>query len=594
MEENRRYGWSNLFLKIIIVIIFVLFTVWLLSISNKGLSNSLDVLTNNIFAQNMEKMKTVGKEYFTTERLPKKIGEIETLTLKEMYEKKLILELFDKNGNACDVEDSYVSVEKLDNEYQMKVNLECLDREEFIIVIMGCYDYCETDICEKVEIKEESSNKKIEYQYVKTTGGYWKDYGNWSDWSTVSVGATDYRQVETKKETEEYTYDKVVTKNEYVELNATCPSGYKKTSDGKKCYKATTNSDYASPVCPSVSGYDNIGRNGFACSYVKNSVDTITKDATCPSGYSKSGNNCVKTSTDTKNPTCPSVSGYTNTSRDGFTCNYVKTSTDTKNPICPSVSGYTMTERNGFTCNYTKWVKGNYIKTDSGERVPGNTTKYIYEEVGSAEYVYDCNNGCAFRWIHTWKVYEAKISTTTKTATCPSGYSKSGSTCAKSTTDTTTKTATCPSGYTKSGNSCIKTSTDTKNPTCPSVSGYNKIGQNGFTCTYSKTVVDNKTQDAVCPSGYSKSGNSCIKTVTDYDYKNLTKTCPSGYKKTWDGSQCYREVENIIKETATKEEVYYRYRIREYVGGSSDYKWSTSKSDKSLLNAGYRLTGVTR
>ena len=57
MEENRRFSWTDLFIKVILIVIFVLFTVWLLSLSNKGLSNSLDVLTDNIFAQNIEKMK---------------------------------------------------------------------------------------------------------------------------------------------------------------------------------------------------------------------------------------------------------------------------------------------------------------------------------------------------------------------------------------------------------------------------------------------------------------------------------------------------------------------------------------------------------
>ena len=85
MEENRRFSWSDLFIKVILVVIFVLFTVWLLSLSNKGLSNSLDVLTDNIFAQNIEKMKEVGKEYFTIERLPEKIGEIESVLSKYLY-----------------------------------------------------------------------------------------------------------------------------------------------------------------------------------------------------------------------------------------------------------------------------------------------------------------------------------------------------------------------------------------------------------------------------------------------------------------------------------------------------------------------------
>ena len=84
-EENGRFSWTNLFIKIIIVIIFILFTVWLLSLSmkntTKGMSNSLDVLTGNVFSQNVEKMKEVGKSYFTTERLPEKIGDVKTLSL---------------------------------------------------------------------------------------------------------------------------------------------------------------------------------------------------------------------------------------------------------------------------------------------------------------------------------------------------------------------------------------------------------------------------------------------------------------------------------------------------------------------------------
>jgi len=645
MEENRRFSWSGLFIKIILVVIFILFVVWLLSLSNKGLSNSLGVLTDNIFSQNMEKMKEVGKEYFTTERLPKKIGEVETLTLEEMYEKKLILELVDKYGNVCDAEDSYVSIEKLENEYQMKVNLECGDEEEYIIVIMGCYDYCDTDICEKKE--EIENSKKIEYQYSKTTGGSWTNYGNWSEWSKIAVTNTDYRQVETKKVNEEYTYDKDVTEVVYAELEASCPKGYEKTSDGSKCYKVVASTETSNPVCSSLTGYTLTGRDGFTCKYSKSGTQTTTKTAVCPTGYDKSGNTCVKSTTETANPTCPSLSGYQNTGRDGFTCSYSKsttttanpvcpsvsgytntgrngfvcsyskTSSETTNPTCPSVSGYTMTGRNGFTCNYTKYVKGDYVGTNKGEYVPGNTTSYIYEEVGSAEYVYDCNNSCAFRWIHTWKIYKAVISSTTRiascpsgysqsgntcakgttstlsrTASCPTGYSTSGSTCAKTTSSTTTNTASCPTGYSKSGNTCAKVTTLTADLMCPILSGYTYKGRNESVCNYSRGTTETTTKTASCPTGYSKSGNTCTKTVSKNTYKDLILSCPTGYNE--DGVKCSKEVESTIKVTGTKEVTYYRYRVREYKGGTTDYKWSTSNNDKDLLNAGYRLTGKTR
>ena len=44
----------------------------------------------------------------------------------------------------------------------------------------------------------------------------------------------------------------------------------------------------------------------------------------------------------------------------------------------------------------------------------------------------------------------------------------------------------------------------------------------------------------------------------------------------------------------TRKVTYYRYRLREYNGGTVDYKWSPSNNDKNLLDAGYKLTGKTR
>ena len=704
MEENRRFSLTNLFIKIILVVVFILFTVWLLSLSTKGLSNSLDVLTNNIFSQNIEKMKEVGKEYFTLERLPEKVGEIKTLTLDDMYDKNLILELTDKNGNACSAKNSYVSVEKFDNEYQMKVYLECGEESDYIIVIMGCYDYCKTDICEFD--KEQVSTKQVEYEYKKVTNGSWTDYGSWSDWSKVSVTGTDYRQVETKEVSEDYSYDKTITDVVYENFEATCPTGYRKTEDGTGCYKNVTNYDYQNPVCKTLSGYELLGRDGFTCTYskvvtstktenaicpsgytksgndcVKTTTSTKTETASCPSGYTKSGNSCVKTTTSTKTetancpsgytksgnscvktttvaPTCPTVSGYTKTSQNGFTCNYSKTTTSTETPECPIVSGFTKTSQNGFTCNYkanTYTLSAKPVDTgDCYDVLPSSTSKYFYKQTSSTP-KYVCLDGassCAIHTYITYDVYEKNYSTTTKTANCPSGYTKSGNSCVKTTTSTKTETASCLSGYTKSGNSCVKATTDapvcptvsgytktsqngftcnysktttsTEAPKCPTVSGYTKTSQNGFTCNYSKTTTSKKdsvcpakdgytlvgrsgftcnysktttnikTQDAVCNTGYTKVGNSCLKTTTSTLYKELIKNCPVGYKETENGNKCYKNVESTVTITETRKVTYYRYRVREYIGGTTDYKWSSSKEDKNLLNAGYKLTGKTR
>ena len=512
MEENRRFSWSDLFIKVILVIIFVLFTVWLLSLSNKKMTNSLDVLTDQIFAENIDKMKEVGKSYFTIERLPEKVGEIEVLTLEKMYEKKLILELKDKNGHACSAKDSYVSIEKFENEYQMKVYLECGNASDYVIVIMGCYDYCDADICEKQEVieKEEEYIKgevpsKIEYEYKKTTDGKWTDYGTWSEWSKVTVTETDYRQVEIKKENEEYTYNKTVTERLFEVLNAECPSGYKKTTDGLKCYKENTTNLY-------------------------------------------------------ENPTCPSVDGYTLSNQNGFTCNYSKTTTDVKDPVCPSKSGWNLT-RSGFTCNYSRTVEEAYETT---EEYTGTcySTKKVIPCTGCAPVSQRVPYSCTKT--RTVTKYRDVEQTDTATATCSTGYNKSENNCVKTETVTTSKDAVCPSGYNKSGSNCVKNN------------------------------VSTISKDAVCPSGYSKSGSNCVKTNITKDYKELIKSCPAEYKLDVNQNKCYKDVEKTVEVTGIREVTYYRYRIREYVGGTVDYKWSTSKNDKNLLDAGYKLTGKTR
>ena len=486
MEENRRFSWSDLFIKMILVIIFVLFTVWLLSLSNNGLSNSLNVLTDNIFSENMEKMRDVGKGYFTTERLPQKVGEVETLTLEKMYDKKLILELKDKNGNACSAKNSYVSIEKYDNEYQMKVYLECGEESDYIIVIMGCYDYCDTDICEKVE------TEIVEYEYKKTIGGKWSDYGKWSEWSKVSVSKNDYRQVETKKEKEEYSYDKTITEKVYEEYETTCPNGYTLTADGTRCYKTVTDYSYSDPKCEVPSGYTLVSQNGFTCTYSKPVVNLIK-------------------------PECPVVSGYTNTGRNGFTCSYSRT---------VQSSDYTL----------------EYVTTKKGSYVPGDTSTYAYKEVGYPEVEFSCNDSCVMVYIHTYKVYKKVYGTTT---------------------ETTTKTAECKSGYNNGNGMCAVTGSE------------------------------ETTGTAICLVG-SPSGNKCAKPETKDLYEDLVKTCPVNYELVDDGSKCYDEVSSTTKVTDTKEVTYYRYRVREYIGGTPDYKWSTSKNDKELLDAGYKLTGRTR
>lgn len=161
--EQRGFPFRDFLLKLILIIIFVFLLIWLLPkfISPTVVNNSkncpnnicdtsgLDALTSQIFADNLEKMKEAAISYYTDERLPKEVGESDKMTLSDMIGKHLIVALIDKNNKAVDVDASYVKITKLDEEYLLKVNIKDSEKEDYILVHLGCYTYCDSYLCEK-------------------------------------------------------------------------------------------------------------------------------------------------------------------------------------------------------------------------------------------------------------------------------------------------------------------------------------------------------------------------------------------------------------------------------------------------------------
>ena len=463
MEDERRINIVKVLLKLIVVVLVILFSAWIVTkiCSNNNPINS-DKLVDQVFQDNLNRMKEVGISYFTLERMPKNVGDKEKITLQDMYDKKLILEVRDEENNLCSDIDSYIEVEKYNDEYQMKVNLSCSNRKDYIIVVMGCYNYCKNEICEKQEqdVITDSDNGSqqntvIEYEYYKATNGKWTDWSAWSAWQKTYLEPTEYRKVETKVVQEDYTYESTIEEDEYADVIISCPSGYSLNSEGTKCKKI---------------------------------------------------------SNETTNPVCPTISGYTLYNQDGFTCKYK--SNTTVSQVCPSLNGYTIisNQSSGWTCVYKK-----YLSQGQGLSVPQNTSTRIYEFVTTA-LIHDCDT-CSYYSGVIYNIFARKtqsavcpsgytkignscVKTKTNTATCPSGYTKIGNSCVK----TKTNTATCPSGYTKIGNSCVKTKT--KTATCPS--GYEKINN---TCkkVYYKSIIKS------CPTGFTltnETNQRCYKKVT--------------------------------------------------------------------------------
>jgi len=265
--EQTNFSIKNVIIQFLFVALFIFILIWLFPLKsdlNKAIESientDLTVLTDRIFNENIISMKDAAKSYYTTPRLPKNVGDKVKMTLGEMLEKKIILPFTDKNGKTCSLTESYVEITKYDEEYIMKVNLKCGEEENYLLVYMGCYDYCSTTLCEKntSDVKSPTiySSQKVEnviknevvipqpkpqpqpeqkpqpepvieyeYEYKKTTEGYYKE-SDWSDWSKTEVSASSTTAVRIKTVTEKvlkgynvkkaYDYNKPIYGNKVV------------------------------------------------------------------------------------------------------------------------------------------------------------------------------------------------------------------------------------------------------------------------------------------------------------------------------------------------------------------------------------------
>ena len=300
-REEREFSWANLFIKVIIALIIILFIIWVISLINRKSSNETNTVTDSVFSENISKLKEVGKEYFKSRELPKNTSDIEKVTLEKLYAEKKLAVLKDKKGKKCSAKNSYVSVEKKDDEYEMKVYLECGNESDYELVTIICNEHCSNAICDN---EKDDINDNIKYQYSKTSGGSWSAWSDYSDWSTNSVNENDTTNVETKVET--LSYDSSIFAG-----NAVCENvdGYRLLSkENGICNYSKMETISSDPICPTVSGYELIVEYGFVCIYGKYNVSITSISSNCPNGYKTSDGICVDSSREhiLKEGTCPS------------------------------------------------------------------------------------------------------------------------------------------------------------------------------------------------------------------------------------------------------------------------------------------------
>lgn len=169
MEKERKISWLSLFIKIVIIFVFLIIVIWLLSriVGKAKLSET--------FINNINSMEQTSIEYFKTIELPLDKNQSITITLEELLEKKLISSENKYLVNNCDTKESYSKITRNLNEYIVNTTLKCGNETDVIEELFSLKD-CKN--CNQhnsnVNSEENTPNKVTYYEHVKETTEYTK------------------------------------------------------------------------------------------------------------------------------------------------------------------------------------------------------------------------------------------------------------------------------------------------------------------------------------------------------------------------------------------------------------------------------------
>ena len=531
-ERGSRFSLLDIVVKLIFAALFIFILVWLFQ---KNVPN-MAPFYSNVFRENIKYMQEGGESYFTDDKLPKEIGQSNRISLADMFDKKLVLPFVDEDGNSCNQYDSYVSVTKTDNGYELKTNLVCNKESNYTIKILGCHNYCKDALCSK----------------------------------TCSV-----------EQITEYKYKKLSTVTTYK-----CPSGYKK--DGKYCVKSRITDTKSAIKTSTSTRVDVIDADKVYDSGKKTEVDAIKVKN--DDKYERVYINPIKevsegTTTRTKvyvDPIKSTTSGNTTTKKEAYSCQKTKTVRESYNCTKYKTEKQCTTKykQEAYSCNCsTKYVGGVYktVCNTCYKSVPYQSCSEV-----SKAYTDTCYRDVTKTYKDT--CYRDVTTSTPGSTTyrCPSnaeGSEGSGANLRcyyyKTTTTSGSTTYRCPDkadGSSGSGSNLkcyyLEKVSGGYSYKCPSKANYSTGSGKNLRCY----VVTNGSYHYECSEkGYKLDGKTCKKTIKE---TSTTKKCDSGYKL--EGDKCNKYSTSKINATKTTSK-------------KTIYKWSKSES-----LSGWTRTGETR
>lgn len=533
MEERQGITIKGLLVRLILIIIFIFLLIWLFPMPD------LKPLNNQIFSDNLDRMKNVAKTYYTVDRLPKDINDSKRMSLREMIDAHLIMPLMDSNGKYCSNEDSYVEITKLEDEYVIKVYLSCSDKKDYIIEHFGCYDIC-SDTC---KLLETTTSKKIEEDRKTTLATTYRNKTTnrvvTTKKKTTLTSKVTTHSCPTCKDIYEYQFVKNICTQDFEKF--TCPVGYELVADSCIKENAKTLVEKAEEKEVPVTSTDSLPAKEKTV-YVDdngNIIDAPTDPENDPNAVEVPAVCEEKTITRTEDATATpkEVDATKTTVTTEVTADAIDI-TDTKAAVASSKKEFAdyITAGNYDKVTATKvatssrWVY-DYVTISTSSNLGYENENEKLEYVSSFEEL-ECSTCFTtvkkYKYRHAYKEYEYSY-------TCSSGYHLEGNYCISDKPVSSSKV--CPQGYNPDGKQCSKKVTyyDESNACSKYGSGY-KLNKSKGTCVKTSTSYN-------CPQGKpTKGGKSCLVDTVSYE-------CPATYSKTSNEKRCSKTIYSCPADT---------------------------------------------
>ena len=127
-KRSIHVNWKSLLIKLAILFGVIFLVIWIISLFSR------DEERESNFRVNLELMTNAATEYFTGSRLPQEVDDEERITLGEMFDRNLLVEFQDENGNPCNLDESYAGTTMVSNGvYRLEVRLVCDNESDTVI-----------------------------------------------------------------------------------------------------------------------------------------------------------------------------------------------------------------------------------------------------------------------------------------------------------------------------------------------------------------------------------------------------------------------------------------------------------------------------